>query len=100
MAEIHDDNRTLLTATWPVPGLPPLVLFDSAPTGRLVGITATGRSTPVLERPVPGSQPVGSIGTPAALEAMTDVWYVATEDAVYGSEDSGSTWKPVVGAPE
>ena len=41
-------------------------------------------------------QQVGSIsGDAGALEVGSDVWYAATEDAVYSSMDGGRTWKSV-----
>lgn len=77
---------------------PPLSYIDWGESG-LVGTSANGdvfvsQSGESWER-------VGSVtgGEPGALNAHTDVWYLATGKGVFASSDSGRTWTLEVEAP-
>jgi hypothetical protein len=76
----------------PLAGAPELVLIDSTPQGRIVGVTAGGElySTSRLGDPWEHAGQVP--GTPAALAADDGAWHVATDEAILSSTDDGATW--------
>jgi hypothetical protein len=84
----------------PLAGAPELVLIDSTPRDRLVGITAGGELYSTSGHADQWEHAGEVPGTPAALAATDGAWHVATEVATLSSTDDGATWTDVVGATE
>jgi hypothetical protein len=84
----------------PLAGAPELVLIDTTPQGRIVGVTAGGElySTSRLAEQWKHAGQVP--GTPAALAATDGAWHVATDEVILSSTDDGATWTDVVSSPE
>ena len=79
---------------------PALVWIDSPAPGELVGVTAQGKvySTTSVDAGRWRRAPAVVEGTPQALEATGDAWYVATESGIHRSGDRGARWEHLVGA--
>ena len=84
----------------PLGAAPRLVWVDSAPDGRLVGITAAGEVFTAAGADREWQRAGRVPGTPAALEVAESAWYVATDEGIFTSTNRGASWAVLVGAQE
>ncbi|THJ05713.1 hypothetical protein E7Z54_07055 [Nocardioides sp.] len=92
LAEYRTDGTTTK-----LPNAPPVLLIDSPEKGTLVGVTASGEIYSTRDPSSDAWRRHGSTpGHPQALEATSDVWYVATDRGVFSSDDVGETWRLLV----
>lgn len=75
---------------------PPLAWIDGELNGRLVGASADGKVFTAEDKDGPWVSAGRVPGEVGAIDVSPDAWYVATDQNIFKSVDSGRSWRPVL----